>query len=56
MIREPQFDARGIFLTYTCSRCERAKLAGFRSEVLSDPNYDHDEPIDEEDGWGQTGA
>jgi hypothetical protein len=41
-------DARGIFLTYVCSRCEREKLSHFRPDVLSDPNYWADEPIEEE--------
>ena len=48
-IREPEYDARGIFLTYACPKCKRAKLSKFRSDVLTDPNYWHDEPIDEED-------
>jgi hypothetical protein len=45
--REAQYDARGIFLTYTCPKCERSKLRGFRAEVLTDAGYWHDEPIDE---------
>jgi hypothetical protein len=44
----PVHDARGIFLTYVCSRCEREKLSHFRPDVLSDPNYWADEPIEEE--------
>lgn len=40
------FDARGIFLTYVCSKCKRSKLASFRLDVLTDPNYWHDEPLD----------
>jgi hypothetical protein len=39
-------DARGIPLGYMCGKCEKEKLAAFRPEVLTDPNYDHDEPID----------
>lgn len=42
----PAFDARGIFLTNVCDRCERDKLGEFRPEVLTDPNYWHDELID----------
>jgi hypothetical protein len=41
-------DARGIPLKRVCDRCEKFKLAGFRADVLTDPNYWHDEPIDEE--------
>jgi len=47
--REAQHDARGIFLCYTCPKCEREKLRGYRPDVLSDPNYWHDEPIDGDD-------
>jgi hypothetical protein len=46
--REAQYDARGIFLTYTCPKCHRAKMRGYRPDVLTDSNYWHDEPIDEE--------
>lgn len=44
------YDARGIYLTRVCDRCEREKLAGYRPEVLRDPGYDHSEPISE-DHW-----
>jgi hypothetical protein len=40
------YDARGIFLTYVCDRCEGERLAGYRPEVLSDAAYEADEPID----------
>ena len=43
-----QYDARGIFLDYTCNECHAQKMSKFRPEVLTDPNYDHDEPIEEE--------
>jgi hypothetical protein len=36
---EARHDARGIFLTYTCSKCEREKMAGFRPDVLTDSGY-----------------
>lgn len=41
-------DARGIFVCYACDQCKREKLAGYRSDIFSDPDYWHDEPIDEE--------
>ena len=44
--KEAQYDARGIFLTYTCDVCEKDRLSGFRPEVLSNPNYESDEPIE----------
>lgn len=46
--REPQYDARGIFLAYTCEACHSDKMAGYRADVLTDPDYWHDEPIDDE--------
>lgn len=45
---EAQHDARGIFLCYTCDKCESRKLAAYRPDVLADPNYWHDEPIEED--------
>jgi hypothetical protein len=46
--KEAEHDARGIFLCYVCDRCRREKLSHYRSDVLSDPNYWHDEPIEED--------
>lgn len=43
-----EYDARGIELCKVCEKCVKDKLAGFRSDVLSDPNYWSDEPIEEE--------
>lgn len=45
--REAEYDARGIFLCYACWKCRKQKLAKYRPDVLSDPDYWHDEPIDE---------
>lgn len=45
---EAQYDARGIFLCYTCPKCEKKKLSRFRPDVLTDPGYWTDEPIDED--------
>ena len=45
--REAQFDGYGIFLTYTCPRCERAKLARFRPDIFE--RYETDEVIDDEE-------
>lgn len=38
-------DARGIPLTEVCANCRDAKLSKYRPEVLTDPQYAHDEPI-----------
>jgi hypothetical protein len=45
---KPQYDARGIFLTYTCEDCHDRKMAEFRPDLLTDPLYWTDEPIDED--------
>lgn len=44
----PQADARAIFLCYTCDDCHKTKMKRYRPDVLTDSNYWHDEPIDEE--------
>jgi hypothetical protein len=41
-----EYDARGIFLCYCCDKCREDKLAGYRPEVLTDPDYECDEQID----------
>lgn len=41
-----QYDARGIELCKACAICAPAKLAAYRPDVLTDPDYWHDEPID----------
>lgn len=43
-----QYDARGIELCRTCNDCHDRKMAGYRREVLVNPNYAADEPIEEE--------
>lgn len=49
MDRRAEYDARGIFLCYTCPKCRKAKLAGYRPDVLTDANYWADEDIDGDD-------
>ena len=46
--RQPQYDARGIFLTYTCQQCHQSRMSRYRRDVLRDPNYLCDEPIEED--------
>lgn len=41
-------DARGIYLTRVCSKCEETKTAQYRPDVLTDSNYWADEPIEED--------
>jgi hypothetical protein len=44
----PLCDARGIFVSYVCDKCEEEKKKGFRPEIFTDSNYYTDEPIDED--------
>lgn len=44
----PEYDARGIYLCRVCYKCRRSKLSKFRREVLEDPHYAADEPIEED--------
>jgi len=41
-------DARGIFVTYVCEKCEDEKAAPFRPEIFTNPGYHADEPIEEQ--------
>lgn len=41
-------DARGIPLARVCTKCKRAKLSGYRRDVLTNPNYTCDEAIEED--------
>jgi hypothetical protein len=43
------FDARGIEICRACVKCWPAKKARYRPEVLSDPHYVANEPIEAED-------
>ncbi len=42
------YDARGIPLGRACADCEGALLARYRPEVLTNPRYETDEPIEPE--------
>ena len=44
-----KMDARGIPLSRVCPECEQERLAKFRPEVLTNPNYQTDEPIEEDE-------
>jgi len=41
-------DARGIYCCKVCRRCEKEKMRGYRMEIFTDSNYEHDEPISDE--------
>jgi hypothetical protein len=42
--RQAQHDGYGIFLTYTCTKCEAEKMARFRPDIRE--RYQCDEPIE----------
>ena len=44
--RKEQLDGHGIFLCYTCPKCEKERMSGWRSDIHE--RYEADEPIDEE--------
>lgn len=41
-----EYDARGIYLTRVCDKCQQAKLSIYRPEVLTNSNYEANEPIE----------
>lgn len=42
-------DARGIFCTFVCDKCEEEKRSHFRPDIFTDPDYWTDEPIEEDE-------
>jgi len=47
--RFPLTDARGIFCTYVCDKCEKEKRSTYRADIFTDPDYWADEPIEQEE-------
>lgn len=43
-----QYDAKGIALCRTCPACHEVKMMKYRPDVLANPAYKADEPIDPE--------
>jgi hypothetical protein len=43
-----QYDARGLPLARTCVECHTRKMDAYRADVITDANYWHDEPIEED--------
>jgi hypothetical protein len=43
-----EHDARGIPLARVCDECCVDKLSRYRRDVLTDPNYYTDEPVEED--------
>jgi hypothetical protein len=46
---EPIYDARNIYCGRACEKCRKEHMAGFRPEVFTDPDYEADEPIEEDE-------
>lgn len=46
LVTTMQYDARGIPLGRTCRQCHKRRMARFRAEVLFNPNYEAEEPIE----------
>ena len=46
--RRELIDARGIFCTFVCDKCEKQKRAKFRPDIFTDSQYWTDEPVEEE--------
>jgi hypothetical protein len=49
-------DARNIPLVRACDKCREDKLSHFRKDVLTNPNYEADEPIEPDEQEEQTGT
>jgi len=49
--RRELVDARGIFCTFVCDRCEKQKRAKFRSDIFVDPNYWTEEELTDPRFW-----
>jgi hypothetical protein len=47
--RRELVDARGIFCTFVCDRCEAEKKAHYRPDIFTDPNYETTEPVEEDE-------
>lgn len=42
-------DARGIFCSFVCEKCEETVKKKFRPDIFTDSNYWADEPIEPEE-------
>lgn len=45
--RHSLYDGHGIFMTFACGKCEKAKVTKFRPDIFE--QYECDEPIEPED-------
>jgi hypothetical protein len=42
------YDAKGIYVSRVCAKCEAEVRSHYRPEIFTDPAYKVDEPIEEE--------
>ena len=47
------YDARGIYITRCCDDCWEKIRRKYRRDVLEDPHYVADEPIEPEDDYSE---
>jgi hypothetical protein len=45
----PLYDARGIYVRRVCDKCVEKVKSHFRPEIFVDPQYECDEPIEEDE-------
>lgn len=46
--RHSLYDARGIFCTYICDKCEKEKRSKYRAEIFTDSNYETTEDVEDD--------
>lgn len=49
LYHEPVYDAKGIYVTGVCTKCWEEALSKYRPEIFTDPNYEADEQIEEDE-------
>lgn len=42
------YDARGIFVFFSCAKCDAEKRKGYRTDIFTDPNYRTNEDVEDE--------
>jgi hypothetical protein len=47
-----EYDARGVELARVCDECRERVLLAYRPEVLVDPDYELDEDLEPDIGYG----
>ena len=47
---ESLLDARGIFCSYICTKCEATQQAKYRADIFVNSQYECDEQVEPDDG------